>query len=280
VFFVDDDQLQMRQRCQNCQPRAQNDAGPAQMCRQPVEGALAFRQPAVEADHIEPRKARADIRLQLRRQVDFRHQNQNLRQLAGRICRRQNPGCRLQVDFGLATARHAVQQQGRKTFGFSNGTHGLLLFRVELRRVDRTGVMLGNRFRQLLQGAVECYRFQDAQILRQSGQRHLTQRALVVVCRKTAQGQPLRRQRRQLAAHCEHILELGFRYLAVSCNADDHPGRLAPAEWHDGQLSDLRQRFRSGLTPPVIEGQIKRGIERDLENAMFHELNVIPEKVT
>jgi hypothetical protein len=57
---------------------------------------------------------------------------------------------------------------------------------------------------------------EHAQVLRQAGQRHFAQRALVVVGGKGASASHAGRQRRELAAHGQRILEL-VAGTSVSC---------------------------------------------------------------
>lgn len=65
MLFVDDDQLELRQRGQNGQPGAQHDAGLALVRGQPVQHAFAFGQAAVQRGQHDAREARADIAFQL-----------------------------------------------------------------------------------------------------------------------------------------------------------------------------------------------------------------------
>ena len=60
---------------------------------------------------LERREAHPEGRFELRRQVDFRHENERL----GVGLRRQNFGQRAQIHFSLTAARHAVQQEGGET---------------------------------------------------------------------------------------------------------------------------------------------------------------------
>jgi hypothetical protein len=61
--------------------------------------------------------------------------------------------------------------------------------------------------------------------------------------------------------------------------ADHHADRLAAAERHHYQVADGGNLLARLLGPPtIIEDGVQGGVEGDLEDALFHELNVIPEK--
>ena len=263
VFLVDDDQAQMRQRRQDRQPRAQHDARAARVPRQPVQHAFAFRQAAVQRRQRHAGEARADVRFQLRRQVDLRDQDQDLRI---RIAR-QHLRAGLQVDLGLAAARHAVQQHRIEAFGAADGVRGLLLGRVQHGHVGRGRVMGVVQLGQLLQCAVERDRRRQAQVLRQARHRHFAQRAVVIGGGKARQRDPAPGQRRQLAAHGDRILQLVGRDVRLVLDGDDQPNRFAPSEIDERQLPDLR--FAAGLAgPAVVEQAVERRVDGDLQNAV------------
>ncbi len=103
VFFVDHDQLQVRQRRQQRKPRTEHDARLAQVRRQPVQHALALGQAAVQRGEHHAREARPDIAFELRREVDLGDHDQDLRLWIAR----QHLGAGLQIDLGLAAAGDA-----------------------------------------------------------------------------------------------------------------------------------------------------------------------------
>ncbi len=187
VLLVDDDHLQLRQRGQDGQARAQHDARAALVGGQPMQHALAFGQAAVQGGQHHAGKARADIALELGREVDLGDQDQDL----ALGFAREHARASLQVDLGLAAARDAVQQHGREAGRRTDGVGRALLGRVQLRHVDGAGVMRGVGLGQLLDGAVERHGGPHAQVLGQAGQRHLAQRTLVVVGREADQRQPV-----------------------------------------------------------------------------------------
>jgi hypothetical protein len=177
VLFVDDDQLQVRQRGQDRQPRAQHDARAALVGGQPVQHALAFGQAAVQGGQHHAGEARADVPSSWGVRLIS---GTRIRIWASRLAR-QHLGAGLQVDLGLAAAGHAVQQQRREALappmasaascwaGFRTGmSAGVRVVRI---------LVLG----QLLERAVQRHRGRQAQVLRQARQRHLAQRTLVII---------------------------------------------------------------------------------------------------
>jgi hypothetical protein len=120
---------------------------------------------------------------------------------------------------------------------------------------------------QFLQGAVQRHRGRQAQVLRQARHRHLAQRPVVVGGGEARQRQPPLRQRRQLAAHGQRILQLVGRDVGLVLDGDDQPDRLAPPEVHQRQLPDFR--LAAGLAcPAVVEHAVERRVERDLQDAV------------
>ncbi|MNQ08986.1 hypothetical protein D3C85_217920 [compost metagenome] len=214
-------------------------------------------------------KARADIAFQLGREVNFRHQNQDLRI----VLARQHLGASLQIHFRLATARHAVQQGRLEALGAADGVRRFLLGGIQGRHVQRRAVVRVGQLAQLLDGTVQRHGGEHAQIFRQTGQRYFTERALVVIGGKGGQRQPLCRQRYQLAAHGQHVLQFRGRHVGAVGDADDQPHHFAPAEWHQRQLSHLRQRrgsVRTGIgrrVPAVVEQGVQGRVERDFQDA-------------
>ena len=108
VLFVHHNQPQLRQRGEHRQPGANHQPGAAFPGGQPGLRARAVGQIAVQANRRRVRKTRAKARLQLRGEVDFRHQHQRLAAGGQRL------GNPLQIHFGFAAAGDAVQQGGGK----------------------------------------------------------------------------------------------------------------------------------------------------------------------
>ncbi len=102
VLFVDDDQPEMRTGGEDCTPRPDDDLHLAGGDLCPVPVPLAVRQMAVQnRDAVEAGAKPAD---RLGREADFRHEHDRLPTIRNDLANR------LDVDFGLAAAGHAVQQ--------------------------------------------------------------------------------------------------------------------------------------------------------------------------
>jgi hypothetical protein len=115
--------------------------------------------------------------------------------------------------------------------------------------------------------AIQRHRLGHAQVLRQAGQRHFAQRALVILGGEARQRDPALGQRRELAAYGQRILQFLGQDFAVLLDGDDQGHDLAPRERHQRQLA--RDRLLSGFTwPAVIEAAVQRRVEHDFEYAV------------
>jgi hypothetical protein len=261
VLLVDDNEPQLRQRGQHRQPGAQHDAGVSQVGGEPVEHPFALGQPAVQRRHHQPRKAGADIVFQLRRQVDFRDQDQHLRLRLAREDLRSG----LQVDLGLAAASHAIQQHGREADGVGHRIGRLALRRVQRRHPCRRRIRRRPVLRDLLQRPVQRHRVFGAQIPGHARHRHFAQGPLVVVGREAAQRNPVPGQRRELGTHRQRRLQFFRRQVAGGGDIHNQAGDLPPAERHHRKLADLWLRSTFFHCPSVVEQEVKRGIECNFE---------------
>lgn len=125
VFFVHHDQAQLAHGREDRHARAEQHARLPTLRARPGLQALAIGQAAVQhRQAVRPDQAfqaGAQGAFQLRRQVDFRHQQQHL--AAGG----QHFLGGAQVDLGLAAAGHAVQQHRLELGESGDGVHGLAL---------------------------------------------------------------------------------------------------------------------------------------------------------
>jgi hypothetical protein len=123
MFLIDNDQAEPRQRREYCQARPQHNVHLPCQGIQPGDSPLAGSQIAVQTDQPAVGKAANESFGQLRRQVDFRHQHQNL------LTSRQDIGHPSQVNLGLAAAGDAMQQEGIEPIasGTQGGKHAFLL---------------------------------------------------------------------------------------------------------------------------------------------------------
>ena len=131
MFLVNDDKAQLRQRREHRQARSQHNARGPRLRGNPVIEPFAFGETAVQADHVRVRETAAHRGLQLRRQRNFRHQQQRLPAGLEHLVHH------AQIDFGLAAARHTEQQMRleRRQLGAQRG-HGSGLIRCERRADD------------------------------------------------------------------------------------------------------------------------------------------------
>ena len=108
MFFVDHDQAQPRHRCEHRQARAEHQIGLAEVRGEPMAQALRRRQATVQRHQVVAGKSLGKSRLELRREVDLGHQDQDLPPCSERLRRS------MQVDLGLAATRHTMQQVSRR----------------------------------------------------------------------------------------------------------------------------------------------------------------------
>jgi hypothetical protein len=232
----DDQQAKPGQGREHRQARAQHDAGAPFVRREPGCGAFGAGQGAVQAGHRLAGEARAQARLQLRRQADFRHQQQGLcLRISG-----EQPLDRRQVDLGLAAAGHAVQQQRRKAGRCRHGVRSALLFRVQRRRgvlgpfhrgVDRACA-------QPLQRRRPTRPRQRPQQRRQGSDRNLPPGMLVVLGGKPGEGEPVLVQRRDLAEPALHRPDPLFGKRRGFAAGDADPDGVAPAQLDDAATAN------------------------------------------
>ncbi len=254
MLLVDDDQSQPRQRGKHRQPRTQHQVGLAPVRQQPVAQALCRRQRAVQRHQPPSGKALGKARLQLRREVDLRHQHQHLPPLLQRPC-----GA-AQVDLGLAAAGDALQQ-GRP--GVSLRQRGQLL--------ERSGLLLGqlrqprrlrHRFLGQAPEALEPARHlrvvELAQLGRQHRQRHLADAALVIAGAELDQLHPRRAQRRQAGHGGLHRAQLRHFGALAQPAVPDHAGHAAPAQRHLHQAARRQRRFAQIVQRGVQPGVLRR----------------------
>ena len=104
VLLIDHDQAQAGHRREDREPGTEHDARLAGKGGSPVALARRFGQFAVQRDNAGFGETRPDPAFQLRRQVDFRHQQQHL------LAFSQRPLDQAQINLGLAATSHAMQQ--------------------------------------------------------------------------------------------------------------------------------------------------------------------------
>jgi hypothetical protein len=192
----------------------------------PVALARRFGQFAVQRNDAGFRKTRPHPAFQLRRQVDFRHQQQDL--AAGR----QRPLDQAQINLGLAAAGHAMQQMRRKSGRRVDGLdgNGLLIGQHRGARLRRTlpgpGIAPGRRIEPLQAG-------------RQRLHHDFAEGRLIVSHWQTRTAAKSRGQRRHITEDFTGRLQLRQRPVTAVDNLGDHPDLLAPAERDANAQTDI-----------------------------------------
>ncbi len=121
VLLIHHDQPQLRQFGKHRQPRAQHDARLTALRLLPMLPALAIRQTTVQTNQRGIGEALLKITFQLRREVDFRYQQQHL------LPTLQGMLHEVDIHLGLAAAGNAVQQKTGVAAASGHGiAHGLL----------------------------------------------------------------------------------------------------------------------------------------------------------
>ena len=191
MLLVDDDQPERRQRSKNRHARTQHDASHAAVRRKPALQPLCRCHAAMQTNHSANAKqaveAGPETRFELRREVDFRHHDQRL--CMGVTAEQLLDD--LQIDLGLAAAGGAKQQK-RPGNSVELADH-LLLLRSQGQSATGSTGLDGSRVCWLgvaFDPSRHLQRREFAQLRRQCGQGHFSQRALVIVRRESHQLPP------------------------------------------------------------------------------------------
>ena len=218
-------------------------------------------------------EARRKAFLQLRREVDFRHQHQGL------AAARQHGVGGAQVDLGLAAAGDAEQQhrQWRAGCGTVRGRlaveglgHGVVHRHQGLGLLGagfgRGGRRAGRRLQgrrgllfQILaqphQALRQLLRVQLAQLGRQHRQRQFTQAALVITGCKFDQRHPGRAQRWQGVEHLRHRAQF-HAGVGVGGPGPDDAGHFTPAQRHTHQGAKRERPLTAVAERPAQPGML------------------------
>ena len=108
VFFIHHNQTQIGHGCEHTQTRADDEFGLAFHRAHKIMAARAHRRLAVQHRRLIAKKAAVDAGKQLRREVDFRQQHQDLLP----TCQYLGHGGKIHLSF--ATASDAMQKKGLK----------------------------------------------------------------------------------------------------------------------------------------------------------------------
>jgi hypothetical protein len=254
VLLVDDDQAKLGQRSEDGQAGAEHDARFAGQGGAPVAAARGLAELAVQTDQPGGGKTRCDAGFKLWGQIDFRDQQQRLLSVG------QGALNEPEIDFGLATAGHAVQEVGVEA-GATLGDrvqHRLLLASQFWRRHGRAWRSLPRR--SGLDG------LEGAQPGRQGRQHHLAERYVIVGGAELAKAKPVCGQRRQVAKDLAKKLELLQRKIARRRQLDENPDFLLATEGHTHAVADIARRQRLAIGDAVVEEATQRNIKGDAGN--------------
>ena len=136
MLLIDDDQAQVGEGQEQRRPGAGHHAHVAFRRAAPDPRAAARRQAGMPFRRAVA-EARGESVEKLRRERDFRHQDQSLATLA------QSLGDRLEIDLGLAGAGHAFKQDGLERFRRDGFAQGLRRFRLIWRKERRGKIGIG-----------------------------------------------------------------------------------------------------------------------------------------
>jgi hypothetical protein len=178
-------------------------------------------------------EARAQQRLELRREIDFRHEQQDL----GAGIGPQPILDRAQVDLGLAAARDAEQQVHTEGSRGDEGFDRLLLLGIE------APLRYAGRGRNVVPGATQAsQRMREArsglrsQHRGQGRHRDLAPAVLVVVGREEREIKPVAIEGRDAVEDSHHILQATGIDAGAVIDCDDQPCLQAPADRNDAHL--------------------------------------------
>jgi hypothetical protein len=193
-------------------------------------------------------KTLADACFELRRQIDFRHEQQRLPAFF------QGRGNEAQIDLGLAAAGDAIQQKRRVSRAGRHGGDGSGLLGIQRRQGRRRAARDGERPRPPRLGL----RF--AQAGRQRLEHGFAQGGLVILAGEFAQPEKILGQGRQVVQHGVRRLQLRLCHFALCGQLDDDADPLAAPERHANAQAARRREFRRAA---VIEQAVERQVERD-----------------
>ena len=192
----------------------------------------------------------------LRRQVDFRHEHQDVSPLGEHLLRR------VQVDLGFAAACDAKEQGGRKPGCSAHGIDSRLLRLVQggseawLQRLHSGHAPFIQPGDGPRPGALALVIRHPAQGLWKCGQDDLAQGSLVIVRSETGKSQPTILHRLDIAQNRLDRLDLIGVMRRCLGAFDHHADKLPTPERHDHAGPD-----RYFFVTPVIERPLKRQVD-------------------
>ncbi len=250
VLLVDDDQAKPRQRREDRQPGTEDDARFTGECRPPVALAGGFSQFAVQRHDRAFRKTRPDPPFELRRQIDFRHQQQHL------PSGRQHPIDQAQINLRLAAAGDAMEQIGTESGLRIDGAQGGELLRRQFRRTRQ--LRRANRTRRTPDRHGEPF---------QPGGKRLhddfAERRLIVSTGKLAELEKVAGKRRQIAQDVTCRFQLRRGPVAAVHHLGNDADSFTLSKRYPNPEADVGRRSRRRR---IVEQAMQRQIEGDTED--------------
>jgi hypothetical protein len=247
VLFVDDDEPEARQRCKDREPRPEDKIGHAARRLAPVAQALAGRKPAVQRHGSLVRQRSGEALPELRREVDFRHEDQHL-PAGGHAL-----GGGGDVHLGLAAAGDALEQEGRERSGRGDdGRCGVLLIGIERlpwRRFGNAGIVRLGSFARRSDSRRRCGK--RGQHLR----KHEPHRFLVVPRDEVGDFENVGGQWRHVLSNLDDRLQLLVRHVGLRYYRNDDARENAAREAHAHHRAWLHGE---SIGNPVVERARRR----------------------
>jgi len=250
VLLINDDQPEAWHGGEDGQPGAEHDSGLAGKGSAPITLTRRFGQFAMQRDDTGIRETGTNTAFELRCQVDFRHQQQDLFADGQRLVDQ------AQIDLGLAAAGDAVQQVAGETGCGVDGVHRPRLLIGQLRRRGRRRI-----FDRSPGASIRWIKPLEA--TRQRLHDHFTQCRLVVSAGKPAEPEKIGRKRRQIAQDFASRLELVERPVTVVADLDNDAQFFAAAEGHPDPQADIHL---AGRGAQIVEQAMQRQIEGNAQN--------------
>ena len=261
MLLVNDDQTYVCHGREDREPRAEHDPGLASAHAQPGPQPLAVGKAAVH--HGDAARAGHGLKpctqrtLELRSQVDFRHEHQDVSPLGKYLLRN------VQVDLGFAAASHAKEECGRKSGRAGHHRIDSRLLRMVQAGSDPRLRRLRGAHAPLLQscdgarpGSLALVIRDPAQRLWKRGQDDLAQGSLVIIGGKTGKSEPAFLHRLNIAQDRLDRLDLPGVVRRRLGAFDNHCDELSTPERHDHARSD-----RDFFITVIVEWPLKRQVD-------------------
>jgi hypothetical protein len=241
VFFIDHDEPEPRQRRENGEARAQDEIRVSARGLAPVAQALSRRESAVERHRPAGWQCFGDALAKLRRQIDFRHEDEHLPPRGDAF------GRGGEIDLGLAAAGDALQQIGcERSCGCDDRFGGACLIGIERRAVAFPRGRIAWRNVATRKSSPARRRHERRQHLGENE----PHRFLVILRDEFGQPEDICRQWRHVLPKLHDGLQALLRKLGRRDDVDDDTSERATPKAH---LDDRTASYGKPVGNPVIE---------------------------